>query len=86
MSFGMSSGMVMVAAFFIPLLGAFLIALAGRINDNLRETVTLVTAVTLALVVWSLLPEVLAGGRPSIHLFEIVPGIEIGFSLEPLGA
>ena len=82
----MSSGTVMVATFVIPMLGAFLIALAGRINDNLRETVTLVTAVALALVVWSLLPEVMAGGRPSIMLFEIVPGIEIGFNLEPLGA
>ena len=76
----------MLAAFVIPMLGAFLIALAGRISDNLRETVTLVTAVTLALVVWSLLPEVMSGGQPSIQLFEIVPGIEIAFSLEPLGA
>ena len=82
----MSTGTAMVATFVIPLLGAFLIALAGRINDNLRETVTLITSVALALVVWSLLPEVLSGGRPSIQLFEIVPGIEIGFSLEPLGA
>jgi len=76
----------MIAAFVIPMLGAFLIALTGRINDNLREAVTLITAVTLALVVWSLLPEVMAGERPGIQLFEIVPGIEIAFTLEPLGA
>jgi len=61
------------------------IALAGRINDNLRETVTMVTAVALALTVWSLIPEVMAGGRPELRLFEIVPDIELAFKVEPLG-
>ena len=62
-----------------------MIALAGRINDNLRETVTMVTAVALALTVWSLIPEVMAGGRPELRLFEIVPDIELAFKVEPLG-
>jgi len=61
------------------------IAVAGRINDNLRETVTMVTAVALALTVWSLIPEVMAGGRPELRLFEVVPDIELAFKVEPLG-
>jgi len=69
----------------LPLAGAVGIALAGRINANLRETVTLVTAGALAWTVWGLLPALMAGERPALSLFEIVPGIEIAFRVEPLG-
>lgn len=69
----------------IPLLGAIGIAAAGRVSANLRESVTLVTAGLLAAVVWSLLPVVLAGGRPALTITEIVPGVEIAFEIEPLG-
>jgi len=72
-------------ALALPLAGAVGIALAGRINANLREAVTLATAGALAWTVWGLLPELMAGGRPSLSLFEIVPGIEIAFKVEPLG-
>jgi hypothetical protein len=41
-----SAALALAVALFVPLLGAVLIALAGR-WPNLRETVTLVTAVTL---------------------------------------
>lgn len=69
----------------IPLVGAALIALAGRINDNLRETVTLITAGLLAATVWSLTPEVMAGGRPGLLLATPLPGIGIALKVEPLG-
>ncbi|MGD8349924.1 MAG: monovalent cation/H+ antiporter subunit D family protein [Gammaproteobacteria bacterium] len=72
-------------AFVLPLAGAVGIAFAGRISPNLREGVTLVTAGALAWTVWSLLPELMAGGRPELSLFEILPGIEIAFRVEPLG-
>ncbi len=81
----MNFGMTIAASLAIPLTGALAIALSGRINDNLRETVTLVTAVTLALVVWSLVPDLMAGARPELQLFEVAPGIEFGFRIEPLG-
>ncbi|MBT8437079.1 MAG: monovalent cation/H+ antiporter subunit D family protein [Gammaproteobacteria bacterium] len=81
----MSLGMTIAAALAIPLAGAVAIAIAGRFNDNLRETVTLVTASVLALVVWSLVPDLMAGARPELQLFEVVPGIELGFRIEPLG-
>ena len=77
--------MTILASLAIPLAGALAIMLAARISDNLRETMTLITSVALAWNVWSLLPSIMAGDRPEIILFEVVPGIEIGFAIEPLG-
>lgn len=74
-----------IAALALPLAGALGIAIAGRIGDNLRETVTLATAGALAWNVWSLLPAVMAGERPAARLAEVVPGIEIAFRVEPMG-
>ena len=68
----------------IPLLGSIGILLTGKIA-NLRETITLITAVTTFLVVGSLTPTVLDGARPSITLFEFLPGLKITFTVEPLG-
>ena len=73
-----------LAALVVPLVGALLIALAGRM-PNLREGVTLVTAALLLSCVLSLLPAVLAGERPSISLFTLLPGLDVAFTVEPLG-
>ncbi|MGB5452876.1 MAG: monovalent cation/H+ antiporter subunit D family protein [Sedimenticolaceae bacterium] len=72
-------------ALLLPLAGALGIALAGRINANLREAVTLATAAGLAFIVWGMLPELMDGGRPFVRIAEIVPGVEIAFRVEPLG-
>jgi len=69
----------------VPLGGAVLIGLAGRLGANVRETATLLTAVGLIAVVWSLLPEVFAGGRPAVAVSQVLPGISIAFRVEPLG-
>lgn len=71
-------------AFLIPLVGAVGIALAGK-RPNLREGVTLTTAVVLFGTVLQLLEPVLAGERPELLLFEILPGLNIAFKVEPLG-
>ena len=71
-------------AIAVPLAGAVLIAAARRM-PNLRETVTLVTAGLLFLVVASLAPEVLAGVRPHAHLAQVMPGVALAFQVEPLG-
>ena len=73
-----------LAALVVPLVGALLIALAGRM-PNLREGTTLVTAALLLSCVLSLLPAVLAGERPSISLFTLLPGLDVAFTVEPLG-
>ncbi|MBK8104983.1 MAG: monovalent cation/H+ antiporter subunit D family protein [Betaproteobacteria bacterium] len=80
----MAPEQAVLAALAVPLLGAALIALAGR-APNLRESVTLITAVTLLGCVLTLLPALMAGGRPAVALFELLPGLEIALRVEPLG-
>jgi len=75
---------LLVAALVVPFIGAVLIAFAGR-APNLRETVTLATAAFLFVAVASITPHVLAGGRPQLALFEILPGLLLAFRIEPLG-
>ena len=81
----MSAQSTILLAILLPLAGAVGIALAGRVSANARETVTLVTAGGLALTVWSLLPSVMAGGRPAVTVTELLPGVELAFRVEPLG-
>lgn len=81
----MSSNTAILVALVLPLFGAFGIALASRFSDNLREGVTLVTAGALAWTVWGMLPELLAGARPYVHITDVLPGIAIAFRVEPLG-
>ena len=74
-----------LVAIGLPVTGAFAIALAGRIGPNLRETVTLLTAVALIWVVWGLLPTLMEGGRPAVEVSQVMPGLAIAFRVEPLG-
>jgi multicomponent Na+:H+ antiporter subunit D len=71
-------------ALFVPLLGAMGIALFDR-RPNLREAVTLVTAVALFALVWSLYPEVASGERPGATLYTVLPGLDLALLVEPLG-
>ncbi|MDQ2081309.1 proton-conducting transporter membrane subunit [Xanthobacteraceae bacterium Astr-EGSB] len=71
-------------AILTPLVGALVIPLFHD-RPNLRETVTLVTAGTLLLIVVNLLGPVLAGGRPEVTFVEVVPGLSLAFKVEPLG-
>jgi len=80
----MSAPDLMLLALGIPLIGAVVIVLFGKI-PNLRETATLVTAVSLFAVALNLLPVVADGGRPDLNLIEVLPGLELRFTLEPLG-
>ncbi|NNL95189.1 MAG: monovalent cation/H+ antiporter subunit D family protein, partial [Xanthomonadales bacterium] len=69
----MSPETLILAALSIPLAGALLIGLTGRVSPNLREIVTLTTAGLLIFCVWSLLPFVYQGGRPGVQLAEVLP-------------
>ncbi|OGB67680.1 MAG: cation:proton antiporter [Burkholderiales bacterium RIFOXYC12_FULL_60_6] len=80
----MTPEQAILASMAVPLTGALLISLAGRM-PNLREAITLVTAAVLLAVVLTLLPLVLAGARPSVLLFSLLPGLNIAFQVEPLG-
>ena len=80
----MSPENTILLALVLPLIGAVGIGLAGR-WPNLRETVTLVTSVSLALLVWSLAPVVMDGGRPGVVVTEFFGELSLAFSVEPLG-
>lgn len=75
---------LILACLLVPVLGSVLISLSGR-RPNLREGITLATALTLLLITALLLPTVLAGGRPGLRLWTLLPGLEIAFKVEPLG-
>ncbi|HSG95296.1 MAG TPA: monovalent cation/H+ antiporter subunit D family protein [Afifellaceae bacterium] len=80
----MSVATLIYLALFAPVIGAGLIALSGR-NPNLRETVTLATSLVLFATVMGLLAQVLSGARPGTASIVIFNGVELGFSVEPLG-
>lgn len=80
----LASEQLIILTILLPLLAAGLIILADK-RPNLRETITLITASIVAIVVTTLTMRVLAGERPAFDLFEVVPGINVGFSIEPLG-
>ncbi len=80
----MSAASTILLSILIPLVGAVLIALCGR-RPNLREAVTLLTSGLMFLAVLSLMPDVMAGGRPEAVLIEMLPGLPIRFEVEPLG-
>ena len=67
-----------------PLLGAVGVALTGK-SPNLREAVSLITALITFALVASLFDDVAGGGRPTFTAFEMMPGLDLSFTVEPLG-
>jgi multicomponent Na+:H+ antiporter subunit D len=80
----MSQEFHLLAIVAVPFIAALGIWATGRV-PNLREAVTFAAAAVLCLLVYSLAPDVLAGVRPEAILLQPVPGIPLGFRLEPLG-
>jgi len=80
----MSGHVAILLALAVPLAGAALIALARR-APNVREGATLATGAALFATVVSLVPRVQGGERPALSLVEMLPGMPIAFSVEPLG-
>ncbi len=80
----MTGGELVIVAVALPFLGAGLILLTGW-NANLREAATLTISGALIYVVLQVLGLVLAGAHPGTAAFEVVPGLEVALSVEPLG-
>ena len=74
----------LLAALATPVVGAGVIAALDR-APNLREAATLLSAAVLFTFVLLVAGAVLAGGRPSVSLFEMMPGLALRFEVEPLG-
>ncbi|MEM9098127.1 MAG: monovalent cation/H+ antiporter subunit D family protein [Pseudomonadota bacterium] len=82
---GFSDAELIYIALLLPLLGAFGIWATGR-NPNLREAVTLTTAIgTFMVVVLTLLPKVLAGEEPATPDLHMFGPVNVQFTIEPLG-
>ncbi|MCH8858465.1 MAG: monovalent cation/H+ antiporter subunit D family protein [Proteobacteria bacterium] len=75
---------LLLLAVIVPFIGALAIPLFSA-RPNLREAVTLVTAVALLSAVCGLFPAILDGARPEVFLFAVAPGLAVAFSVEPLG-
>jgi len=80
----MSESTMIFLSLLVPLLGSLGIALTGR-SPLLRDSFMIASAVLVFLCVLSLLPAVQAGGRPEAHLLTMMPGLDLAFSVEPLG-
>jgi len=80
----LTSEQLIILAILLPLLAAVLIVLADK-RTNLREAITLISASVVALLVITLATRINAGETPSFDVFDVVPGITVSFSIEPLG-
>lgn len=80
----MSQESLIILALLLPLGAAPLLKIFSK-APNLREIVTMTTAVVLFLVVLQILEFVMVGGRPRVELMEILPGVPMAFEVEPLG-
>jgi multicomponent Na+:H+ antiporter subunit D len=75
---------LMIAAIALPALGGLLIALFGR-WPNLREATTLTVAGLLLLIVGRVVWLFDDAGAASITIWQILPGLGLTFTAEPLG-
>lgn len=75
---------LLLLTLLIPLAAAALIPVVGR-HENLRESVTLVAAGSMVLIVLAMLPEILGGGRISITLLPLLPGGDLALRIDALG-
>lgn len=80
----MSQEHLLLLSMLIPLMAAIGVA-ASHHSPNIREAISLIAASLMALTVMGLVPTVMAGGRPRLEIWELLPGLGIVFEVEPLG-
>ena len=80
----MSAAALTASTVLVPLAGAVGIALADR-KPNLREAVTLTTSVILFVIVLAIYFALESGEHPGVTLLEVMPGLDLALSVEPLG-
>jgi multicomponent Na+:H+ antiporter subunit D len=80
----MTNQLLITLALCVPLLTTVWIVIT-RNNINLREAGIITSSVCLIFVVFTLLPRVLSGEQPALHVLELLPGLALHFEVEPLG-
>lgn len=80
-----SGELLIMLALIVPLFGAAAIYAVGRMPD-VRETLTVITCIALAIITITMFVRTGAGDPPNLVLARPMAGLEIAFRLEPLGA
>ncbi len=80
----MTGSDLIIASLLIPFCGAVLIPVFRK-WENVREAVTLISAVLLCFTVFAILRHFLAGELLATKPFSVVPGLPLAFRVEPLG-
>jgi multicomponent Na+:H+ antiporter subunit D len=80
-----SAELALALALAIPAIGGVFVSLLGS-RPNLREAVTLIASVLLAINVAYLVEIASVVDSPTLILAQIAPGLALAFKLEPLGA
>ena len=80
----MTPEMTIPLAIAAPLVGAVGVALTGK-SPNLREAVSLITALITFALVAILFDDVAGGERPTFTALEMMPRLDLSFTVEPLG-
>jgi len=81
----MSAETLILLALGVPFLGSLFGLFSGPGSANVRDGITVISAVILFSIVWTLIGIVDGGARPSVTLLEMLPGLSITFTLEPIG-
>ncbi|TNC81195.1 MAG: cation:proton antiporter [Oleiphilus sp.] len=81
---GFEPGQLIALSILVPFIGALLVVATGK-TPNLRETVTLSTAVILFTIVLAITDLVFQGVALNLQVIELFPGLGISFDVEPLG-
>ena len=71
-------------AVLIPVIAAILIVISSR-RPNIRESWTIIAAVSMCSLIFSMLPDVLAGRYPEISLLSLSPGISLALRVDTVG-
>jgi len=80
----LSFELMLQLAIVIPALTTIAIYLTGKF-PNLRESVTVASSLVLIFLAVSLYQAILAGETVNVFWWELLPGLSISFSIEPLG-
>lgn len=75
---------LILLSILLPLIASVLILFTDKF-PNIREAVTLITASVVAILVIVLALRTQSGEIPRLEILQIVPGITLSFSIEPLG-
>lgn len=81
----MTAETLVLLALGVPFLGGLFVLFSGPASANVRDGLTVITSIILFCIVWQLIQIVDAGGRPTVTLLQMIPGLSLTLSLEPLG-